>query len=195
MDLLKPAGMAFLDLMLHVYVFCHLYYDAIGIYIKYIYIAYIYRFSFLLPRIYRLALLAVLKLEPNSLGVLAPVCSSMGFLASSTTLRTSMLPLGDTSRCHVEVGNVLAFRFIGCTTKFLCGPLCGPVSCWFSLSMLLGPPPNLTVSIVPASFRAILLAWVLVALGHTFILEQPHDSHFRSFPQWRYFCKYICVVP
>ena len=32
-----------------------------------------------------------------------------------------------------------------------------------------------------------------MALGHTFILEQPGGSAFRHFPHWRYFCKYIAV--
>ncbi len=58
----------------------------------------------------RLALLAVLKLEPGSLGVLAPVCSTMGFLASSVTKRNCMLPLGDLSKLSVADGNLLAFR-------------------------------------------------------------------------------------
>jgi hypothetical protein len=43
--------------------------------------------------------------------------------------------------------------------------------------------------------RSILLAWLLTALGHVFLLEQPQGSVFRHFPQWRYFCKYICVAP
>lgn len=42
--------------------------------------------------------------------------------------------------------------------------------------------------------RAILICWVLAALGHTFLLEQPAGSRFRFFPQWRFFCKYICTV-
>ena len=44
----------------------------------------------------------------------------------------------------------------------------------------------------PWYIRSMILVWVLVALGHSFILEQPCGSFFRSFPQWRYFCKYIC---
>lgn len=58
----------------------------------------------------RLALLAALKLEPGSLAVLAPVCSSMGFLASSVTKRNCMVPLGDPSVLSVAEGNLLAFR-------------------------------------------------------------------------------------
>ncbi|CAL1146409.1 unnamed protein product [Cladocopium goreaui] len=46
-------------------------------------------------------MLAILKLEPSSLGVLAPVCSSMGFLASSVTKRCCMMPLGDISKMTV----------------------------------------------------------------------------------------------
>ena len=58
----------------------------------------------------RLAILAVLRLEPDSLGILAPVCSSMGFLASSISLRSFMLPLGDEEKSFVQVGNLLAIR-------------------------------------------------------------------------------------
>ena len=47
----------------------------------------------------------------------------------------------------------------------------------------------------PSPWRSILLCWILAALGHVFLLEQPCGSHFRSFPHWRYFCKYICRVP
>lgn len=98
-----------------------------------------------------LAMLTILKLQPDSLGVLAPVCSSMGFLASSVTLRNQMFPLGDLSKLSVQNGNLLACR-------------------------------------------SILLCWIMAALGHVFLLEQPCGSHFRSFPHWRYFCKYICRV-
>ena len=41
--------------------------------------------------------------------------------------------------------------------------------------------------------RSIIICWLLVALGHVFILEQPGGSAFRHFPQWRFFCKYIAV--
>eukprot|EP00435_Cladocopium_sp_Y103_P027134 s270_g6.t1 len=51
-----------------------------------------------------LAILAILRLEPDSLGILAPVCSSMGFLASSISLRSFMLPLGDPEKEFVKVG-------------------------------------------------------------------------------------------
>lgn len=61
----------------------------------------------------RLALLTLLKLQPDSLGILAPVCSSMGFLASSVTLRNCMLPLGDTSKMSVAQGNLMACRWLG----------------------------------------------------------------------------------
>lgn len=58
----------------------------------------------------RLALLAVLRLEPGSLGILAPVCSSMGWLAASQSKRNFMLPLGDPSKGFVQEGNMLAIR-------------------------------------------------------------------------------------
>ena len=45
-----------------------------------------------------------------------------------------------------------------------------------------------------AHSRSILLAWLLVALEHCFLLEQPTGSMFKWFPQWRFFTKYIGVV-
>lgn len=98
-----------------------------------------------------LAILSVLRLQPGSLGVLAPVCSSMGFLTASQTNRSFFCPLGSSEFGWVQTGNILAIR-------------------------------------------SILLAWLLVGLGHCFLLEQPSGSMFRHFPQWRFFCKYICVV-
>ena len=71
---------------------------------------------------YRLALLAVLKLEPDALGILAPVCSSMGFLVSSVTSRNFMLPLGDTSKLTVSQGNLLACRYLDENFQFLYCP-------------------------------------------------------------------------
>ena len=59
---------------------------------------------------YRLALLTVLKLAPQSVGVLAPVCSSMGVLASGSTGRSFVLPLGRPDVMSVELGNLLALR-------------------------------------------------------------------------------------
>ena len=58
----------------------------------------------------RLAILTVLRLEPNSLGILAPVCSSMGFLAASLAKRSFICPLGDCSKGFVTSGNLLALR-------------------------------------------------------------------------------------
>ena len=58
----------------------------------------------------RLAVLTVLRLEPNSLGILAPVCSSMGFLAASLSKRSFICPLGDRSQGFVSSGNLLALR-------------------------------------------------------------------------------------
>ena len=123
----------------------------------------------------RLALLTILKLEPSSLGVLAPVCSSMGFLASSVTQRCFTLPLGDTRKISVAQGNLLACRYLDSNHPY---PNC-----------LMTTPKNRRF---PSQPRSIILCWVLVALGHSFLLEQPKGSHFRSFPHWRFFCKYIC---
>ena len=60
--------------------------------------------------ILRLALVGVLKLQARSLGLLAPVCSSMGFLAASQTKRSFIVPLGDFGNPHVFSGNLLAIR-------------------------------------------------------------------------------------
>ena len=124
----------------------------------------------------RLALLSILKLEPDSLGVLAPVCSSMGFLASSLTQRSFILPLGDIRKLPVAQGNLLACRYLDSNHPY---PNC----------FIFTPQTNRRFPIQP---RSIILCWVLVALGHCFLLEQPKGSHFRSFPHWRFFCKYIC---
>ena len=67
---------------------------------------------------HRLALLTLLKLEPNSMGLLAPVCSTMGFLASSVTQRTFMLPLGDISKMTVQQGNLLAIRCLASVNHY-----------------------------------------------------------------------------
>ena len=42
--------------------------------------------------------------------------------------------------------------------------------------------------------RCILLAWLLCALGHTFILEQPSSAHFGDLPRWKHFVQQIAVV-
>lgn len=60
----------------------------------------------------RLAILAVLRLQPGSLGVLAPVCSSMGFLTSSQSNRSFVLPLGSSQFSWVDDGNILAVRLL-----------------------------------------------------------------------------------
>ena len=136
----------------------------------------------------RLALLTTLKLEPNSIGVLAPVCSSMGFLASSLTQRSFTLPLGDIRKIPVAQGNLLACRYLDSNHQFS--------NCLISTPKKTQEVPNLTQvnynRRFPIQPRSIILCWVLVALGHCFLLEQPKGSHFRSFPHWRFFCKYIC---
>ena len=142
----------------------------------------------------RLALFTLLRLEPDSLGVLAPVCSSMGFLASSVTRRNCMLPLGDTSKMSVSEGNLLACRWLGslyisrCNFDFI-------IYIYISLVAIhMVEPQAKQMAMTQTSLRTIILCWVLVALGHCFILEQPTGSHFKSFPHWRYFYKYICRV-
>lgn len=68
----------------------------------------------------RLALLVVLRMKPQSIGVLAPICSSMGVLASGTTQRSFISPLGRTDLVGVDTGNLLAIR----SFSFAEGKLC-----------------------------------------------------------------------
>lgn len=58
----------------------------------------------------RLAIMAILRLEPGSLGILAPVCSSMGFLTASQSMRSFVQPLGVSHFDWVRNGNILAVR-------------------------------------------------------------------------------------
>ena len=59
----------------------------------------------------RLAILGVLKLHPNSLCLMAPVCSSFSWMCSSQSKREWYCPLGDVTRDSVRVGNLLANRW------------------------------------------------------------------------------------
>ena len=42
--------------------------------------------------------------------------------------------------------------------------------------------------------RSVILCWLLHALGHAFILEQPANGMFRHLPYWRFYTKYIAVA-
>ena len=99
----------------------------------------------------RCAVLAILKLHPCSMILLAPVCSSFSFMCSSVAMRFFFSPLGDESKIPVKLGNVMANRVV-------------------------------------------LLCWLCVSLGHTFILEQPGSAKFGDMPRWRFFCEKICYV-
>ena len=100
----------------------------------------------------RCALLAILRLYPHSLGLLAPVCSSFSFMCSSQAQRYWFSPLGNEACLSVKLGNVMATR---CT----------------------------------------LLCWLLVALEHVFILEQPGSAKFGDMPRWQEFCSNIAYAP
>ena len=65
------------------------------------------------PYDFRLALLSVLRLRPSALGILAPVCSSMGFLAASQSKRSFICPLGSSDYDWLKTGNILAIRHLG----------------------------------------------------------------------------------
>ena len=58
----------------------------------------------------RLALLSVLRLERGSLGVLAPVCSSFGFLCASQSGRSFERPKGFEDVKWVGDSNLMAAR-------------------------------------------------------------------------------------
>ena len=44
------------------------------------------------------------------------------------------------------------------------------------------------------SIRALVLCWVISALGGTFVLEQPAGGCFRHLPWFRYMAKYILTI-
>ena len=75
----------------------------------YIYIYVIIHVQYLFELL-RLAMLAALKLRPGSLGVLAPVCSSFGFLCVSQSGRCFENPLGNRDVPWVAASNVMAAR-------------------------------------------------------------------------------------
>ena len=135
----------------------------------------------------------MLRLQPGSLGILAPVCSSMGFLTASQSDRSFFLPLGTERFDWVVHGNILALRFLGVHLQHFFLPQCTVYLCVLYYRYIHIRTNIITNGQLPCP-RSILLAWLLVALGHVFLLEQPQGSVFRHFPQWRYFCKYICVA-
>ena len=55
----------------------------------------------------RTAVLAVLKLHPQSVVILAPVCSGFSFMCSSAAVRYWYNPEGDESLSWVKAGNVM----------------------------------------------------------------------------------------
>ena len=58
----------------------------------------------------RLVLCAVLRMEPDGLLILAPVCSSFSDMCQAVAKRSIVTPFGDTSREFVVTGNLLAHR-------------------------------------------------------------------------------------
>ena len=99
----------------------------------------------------RTAVLAVLKLHPQSVVILAPVCSGFSFMCSSAAVRYWYNPEGDESLSWVKAGNVM-------------------------------------------SNRVTLLCWLIAALGHVFIVEQPGSAKFGDMPRWQHFCTEVCYV-
>ena len=59
----------------------------------------------------RLAVAAVLQLQPHGVAILAPVCSSLSDMCVSVSKRAWYCPLGDTSRDFVRRGNLMAHRW------------------------------------------------------------------------------------
>ena len=58
----------------------------------------------------RIAVLSILRLHPNSLIILAPVCSSFSYMCCSQALRFFYNPEGDESVWWVKAANVMANR-------------------------------------------------------------------------------------
>ena len=85
----------------------------------------------------RLAILAVLRLEPQSLGLLAPVCSSMGWLVSSLSKRSFVCPLGDPSVDFVSAGNLLALRPLSMVSGSKIWVLCAHIGVWVLIYIIL----------------------------------------------------------
>ena len=59
-----------------------------------------------------LAIIAILKLLPESLAIFAPVCSSFSAMSRHTSERTACKPLGDELKVWVADSNILAGRTI-----------------------------------------------------------------------------------
>ena len=98
MDILTDSGMGILDLFCRYVIFCMVcccatLYGKVRIKL-------------------RLALLAVLRLRPGSLGVLAPVCSSFGFLCTAQSGRSFVRPKGFETVDWVASGNKMAARLL-----------------------------------------------------------------------------------
>ena len=63
---------------------------------------------------------------------------------------------------------------------------------WYS------PEGNDTISWVKGgnimSVRVTLLCWLIAALGHIFVVEQPGSARFGDMPRWKHFVEKICWV-
>ncbi len=55
-------------------------------------------------------MVSILRLVPGALVVLAPVCSSFSFMASSQSKRFVFMPEGDENVWWVKAGNVMSCR-------------------------------------------------------------------------------------
>lgn len=95
--------------------------------------------------------MAILRLHPHSVVILAPVCSGFSFMCSSQAKRFFYTPEGDESIPWVKAGNVMCCRVI-------------------------------------------LLIWLLSALNHVWILEQPGSAKFGDMPRFQHFCRHVCWV-
>lgn len=67
----------------------------------------------------RCALVAILRLHPKSLVLLAPVCSGFSFMSSSQAMRFFYAPLGNEQYPWVKSGNVMS-----CRVTLLCWLCC-----------------------------------------------------------------------
>ena len=96
-------------------------------------------------------MLAILRLHPGFVVVLAPVCSGFSFMCSSQAMRFWYDPNGNTSYHWVISGNLMANRVV-------------------------------------------ILAWLCIALGHVFILEQPGSAKFGYMDRFQELCQYFYVL-
>ena len=123
---------------------------------------------------FRLAITVLLRLQPGSLVLLAPVCSSFSDCCHSQAQRSVVLPLGDARFDWVTVGNLLANRTLACLFFSV-------RHVYVSLQLCINILTCLPVS------RTILLCQLAGALGHSWLVERPSSAKMALLPRWQEF--------